>query len=621
MTLLLACVLSALHDPKPDWFAATDSLAMRAVVAVDDGLGHPLQAPRWLQDWSPTAAGMIEGLVLRRSTLHQQLIDAPVNEWTVVTLTPEAHAQFLQRGTPVPRARLACVIDRMAARLSQARNGLLSDPDLKRDWRPTVAIDIDVTTVEARAGRQSTADEHWKRQIDERDCLRDTTECNPADLRTEDGVMRCALRRLAKNAHVVAVVYPRSSAESRRLRNEFIYRTCVCTGPSCPVRPPKADKDEEMQAQKDLVVTYASAQLLFAPQDTIFEFASRRKQLNEPGVSQADPVGLPDRFPGLGQVAAATHLVHAPGRNVPEKAKPDRLNDHYCAQLLKHGPTTVLIDDELQAPSPARHIPSLYQFDPIDLGAVRSHVGNFDLTPTTKQSLAAELDNSFGGLPITDLYVLSVDSGTTEDKFVVPVPPTSVSGAWVHAAVGATLIRKLDEGHDRPGTYLHHVRTELAFGAILLMLVVPVGRWPRQDRYPMWHATVTMVLPLVASGALLFAYFVKTAVDFGHGHWTNPLLMLVGLTLHIYLDAASRSAHAAHAPGSSSAVAPAWFDRWWVVAVQAGWAVALFGSVYQGTRHEAHPLDGASMAGILLAGVLYAVIARQVRWLPLPARH
>lgn len=137
----------------------------------------------------------------------------------------------------------------------------------------------------------------------------------------------------------------------------------------------------------------------------------------------------------------------------------------------------------------------------------------------------------------------------------------------------------------------------------------------------MWHATVIMVLPLAASAALLFTYFVRTAHKFGEGSWTNPLLMLVGLTLHIYLDAASRSAHAAHAPGTSPAVVPARFDRWWVGAVQAGWAAALFGSVYQGTRHEAHPLDGASLAGILLAGVLYAVIARQVRWLPLPARH
>lgn len=622
MTLLLACVLSALHDPKPDWFAATDSLAMRAVVAVDDGLDRPLVAPRWLQDWSPTAAGMIDGQVLRRSTLHQQLIDAPVNEWTVVTLTPEAHAQFLQRGTPVPRGRLACVIDRMAERLGRASNGLKNDSDLQRPWRPTVAIDIDVATVEARAGRKSTAEGTWQRQIDERGCLRNTAECNPADLRTEDGAMRCALRRLAKNANVVAVVYPRNTAESRRLRNEFIYKTCVCTGPSCPVRPRNPDKEEESQAQKDLVVTYASAQLMFAPQDPVQEFAWRLKSPNAPEVASADLASLPDPFPGLGQVAATTHLAHMTTRKPPATTAPDAPNNHYCEQFLRDGPAAVLIDDQLQTSDRTRRIPPLYQFEPIELGAVRSHVGQYDLEPAKGAGLTEKLDNAFDGLPITELYVLSVDAGTTEDKFVVPVPPTSVSGAWVHAAVGATLIGNPAVGHhDRPGHYLHHVVIDLRYGLILLLLMVPVGRWPRQDRYPMWHATVTMILPLAASGALLFTYFVDTAHEFGEGSWTNPLLMLVGLSLHIYLDAANRSAHAAHAPGTSAAVIPARFDRWWVGVVQAGWAVMLFGSVYQGTRHEAHALDGTSLAGILLAGVLYAVIARHVRWLPLPARH
>lgn len=588
LTLLLACVLAGMHIWRPPWFERTTSLAMEMVSTLELSLdSHGIQPSN-----------------LRQGLTEEGHDEKWGHQWTVVSLGPEAHKQFLLRATPTPRARLACVIESLAHRLKAIEGQML---DEGKQMKPVVVIDIDITTVERQSNTGSTALAKWQRQKDELECLTPGPDC--LRIITTDDAMRCALRRLSERAYIVAAVYPRVDQESRLARNSFMRDTCFCDGPECPVRP-KAN---------DAVVRYGSAQLISAPPDVLYEFPSAKAT---PGAEPDDP-GLPPMFPGLGLVIAATLENQKASRRADAVREEDALSpwpSYYCKLVHSKKPTddaALTPDDIALGSAQDRAITSAYKYETVKFDLINSHIDTFQVYPQRFQNLSSDALSGFSGLPPSDVYVLSVDSGTTEDKFMIPVWPNWVSGAWTHAAIGASIWIGRAAEREEPvhQQYLHHFETELLFGAVLLLVVMPAGRWPDRETYPSINRAVLLVLPLTAAAAVLMGYLKLTIDEFGRGFWTNPTVMALGLAIHIYVDAAASGEGAASDQ-------PAHRSRWdaaFEAGLQWAWAMIIAVSVYAGVTPTISAKD-APVILLSLAATTYVLIARQVEWMPLPAR-
>lgn len=595
MALFFACTLSLLAERKPDWLAATDATTM-----------HVLS--RW---WKvPQSARFVED----RATDWGK-------ETTVLTLTPKAYQDFLHRESPVPRDRLACVIDQLAERIGRFR----AESGATRAWRPIVGIDIDVTTVDVpradgkRLVRESTDRAAWSPKVDMVSCQASLRAAGCTPLQTVDDAMRCALSKLASHATVVAIVYPRVTEAAQRQRNAFIRQVCACDGAGCP-SPGGGGRRQ---------IHFASPHLMYPAQDMVYDFAWNKKPAlpDEDAEFHAVFEQLPKEFPGLGQAMAAALRVRAARGWSPPVWQPDRqradddsLLGDYCRRMGGANPT--VLDDQLFEPDWQYRLPQAYEFRPIALGKVKPMVVGFDIESEVRSDLAANARAAFANMPMTDLYVLAVDPGTTEDKFQVPTMRQMQSGGWLHGAIAATQwTAKAEEHH-----YLGHVGIDLAYGLLFGMLCGIAGVWPAWNRSPVLNQVVLVVWPLLVGAAILSAdYFLNTTRQFLAGGWTNPLPMLLGMTLHLYLVAPERihellhEGHGHHEHGSD--VSASMVDRAVRLLLQVLWAVGIVGAVALAQHWQPFgPAVWRQVGGVLAVSLVYVVVARRAHVLPLPWR-
>lgn len=508
LPLFLACVLAAVELSEPEWLEPMATAAIRVVLWMEGSLDR-------LAAVLPATMGAFVQKHGPRSTLTQALLGEPVKpaamSVTLVALTPDAYARYLHRSTPVPRGRLACIILVLSERLREIHGAADGAP------RPVVAIDIDVAPVETPANAFGTG---WT--YDELECETsldpDGRLSPPHPRRHQEELMALALESLARHAHVAVVAYPRPTLESRKLRNEFIGRMCCVPSDTSSDRP---------------CVRFASPTLVFAPEQPVYEYPT---QGPKPGTV----------FPGLGQAMADLWLGTLPAS--------DAGPDPYCQrpQVAKE-PRTPDVDEEHRIfddrlaragnASDLTHAPRK-----IAVGLARAAVTYFDVEDATPaagpSSLYAALTASMRGLPPSQAYVLTVDSGTTEDKFAVPVVDAPVPGAWIHAAIAVTEVEARD-----PSPYAEQIAQrmfELLYWLMLALLysfAVHAGmRFLKgtqgRDRDPVRHDLVVTVVPLAC--ALLFLYLqtvCSTAPKIAKGELAIPALLLLGMLVETYLGA------------------------------------------------------------------------------------
>lgn len=518
LPLFLAVVLAAVELSRPEWLEPAATAAIRVVLWMDGSRD-------WLGDRASDLAAMLPPMVADvvqrlapRSTLTQALLgelEPPKEaamEVMLVALTPDAYARYLHRSTPVPRARLACIVLVLSERLREMHG----TGDKKT--RPVVAIDIDVAPVEATANANGTG-----RPDDELECENKLdpegwlSRLDPAQRQTE--LMALALGHLADHARVVVVAYPRPTKDSRELRNAFIDR--MCCDPSGENHKP--------------CVRFASPTLVFAPEQPVYEYATQGP-------------GPRSTFPGLGQAMADLWLEQRPpgdtGSPSPRGAQAldgrGASTDPYCKPQTDA--EARILDDRLVLDPTDNG--AIGQFEKIAVGRARTAVTYFDVEAVDKPSLHAALTASMSGLPPSPAYVLTVDSGTTEDKFAVPVVDAPVPGAWIHAAIAVTEVKARD-----PSPYAEQIAErmfELLYWLLLALFysfAVHAGMTflkgtQGRNRNPVWHDFVAVVLPPVFALAFLYIQAVcLTAPKIAKGDFAIPALLLLGMLVETYLGA------------------------------------------------------------------------------------
>jgi hypothetical protein len=605
LPLFLACTLAALELSEPKWLEPLTSAATRLVLWVDRGMDEvpaPLEPLAtlvtravYLLDsglgqlggWRPHLDVSDTASAYPRSTLTRALL----GEWkrdehmnvTLVTLTPEAYSYFLQRQTPIPRDRLACVIKALAEQIGKM--------EVPPEQRPLVAIDIDVAPTESAAIAPAATPGHGRPEecelLAESRCQPDQARCSPVQMQEE--LMARALGMLSRRADVVAIAFPRPAGEPRLHRNRFIRRTCCSAAmgaASC--------------------IHYASPMLVYAPQQAVYDYATEYLRPDD---------GQKLDFPGLGQVMAKLWHRPASGQSAARPATP------YCGESLEGDRPSL---DDLLEVSP--HM--VVQHQKIALGVARDAVGFFDVhapaQPSSGSDFYEALKQSMEGLPMSRAYVLTVDSGTTDDKFSVPVVDVPVPGAWVHAAIAVT--RTLPQP-DLAERVLHRY-LELAYWLIFgLLYAAAVDRLLARLKTvrsgnPVWHDIVVVVVPLATALAFLWFQTVFTAAPkIARGELAIPALLILGMMLESYLGA-----HAGHAdeaqPRAGRPVELSGLARGLQIAGQWLWATAIVVSLLYLSEitKDAGVRFWQLLSAAALLGALVVRAGQSWRQVPLPWR-
>jgi hypothetical protein len=599
LPLFLAVVLAAVELYEPEWLEPAATAAIRVVLWMDgmlDRLGRPMGD---LAARLPPAVGTFVQALAPRSTLTQAMLGEQETkaamDVTLVALTPDAYARYLHRSTPVPRARLACIVLVLSERLREIRSA-----SKEARW-PVVAIDIDVAPVEAPSNTAGTVP-----LDDERECenrldpegrlaKRDPEELDRAKRQAE--LMALALAHLASHAHVVAVAYPRPTMNSRELRNEFIDRMCC--------DPSKTDRNEPC-------VRFASPTLVLAPEQPVYEYPTQGPR---PGST----------FPGLGRAMADLWLEKAQplegGRSHPMDANAPSGDaegtDPYCKPQPDDDGR--ILDDRLaQDPTDGGQIGG---FRKIAVGLARTAVTYFDVEAVDKPSLHAALTHSMSSLPPSRAYVLTVDSGTTEDKFPVPVFDVAVPGAWLHAAIAVTEVKQRRDPHEgvmqRMGELLLWLVLALFYGLFAHAVLRRMKGRQGRAHNPVCHDIVATAGPLVFALAFLYVQTVCLAArKIAAGDSAIPALLLLGMMIETYLGAHTEYWDQARQ------IRPRGFARGMQLVAQWLWATAIVASLLYlleltwPAKWSQYALVGAGL--VLGAGVVWA--GQRSRLVPLPWR-
>lgn len=574
-TLFLAAVLSALANPEPRWLAASTGTMMRALQDTQD---------RFSALWgaTPRADRMKANFEGDRSVL-------------VLEFTPEADSRFFLRTTPVPRQRLACVVDAFAGQLAELAEPGSGSP------RPVVVIDFDVSTVRAPVG--TTATQAWKPAVGEGGCLprRPTmgggcvASAGPGGALTVDDAMVCALLRLARQAQVVVPVFPRATPEDRVLRNGFLKR--VCEAAARPAGPGRQ-------------IHLASAQAGLQS-EVVFEYARALNTRNACGSATScgnmTPLWPPE-YPGMGNIAA--RLMAQRGA-VAAATSPT--TQAYCEQL-QAGPAAMVFDDLLvDEAQPERA--TFYDTVRLEWPKVEKRIATVPLgvEGSPADGLAKESQRAFANVGPATAYFMGVDSGTGQDRYRTPLQATTVAGAWIHGAIALSELERLRpeggaaaaDGHGA-GTYGKHVLTDVGFGLALVLLCTLLGRLPLQHRHPTLHGLIRVGGPAAVALLLWLGYVLYKSKDVGSHDWSNPLPVLVGLMVHIYLHAAEGEHDAAHDAHRAAGWSVA--DQLLTLGLRWLWITSIAVAATFGVTHGAPAGDASADSLLRLPDPLFAVV-------------
>ncbi len=658
VTLFLATVVTALSLNTPDF--------MRPAVAATSA------ATIWVDEVVSRAFG---GLLGRPESLFQQAVRAADDDSrkrganaalplvTVLSLTPDAHARFLGRTTPTPRLELACVL--LAVHDSLERRGLSDKPGDPAPPRPVLAIDVDISTVVRADGLLTSARHATPWAPNAKDGLNtcrtglldliaaaqpkpapaDSQKAKRPDLPVDDA-MRAVLRKLARQAEVVAITYPRRLSAERMARDAFISKACCAPGKSGPANG---------------CVSFASPQLTFVPGDLVFEFPNGRAA---DGEVQID---LPAFYPGLGQVMAdarlrAAHVWAASSGPKVQPAAPGQAGTDLCVDTLhavsdhpandKH--RRVSLDDELADPEAAERVLRAYAYNKIEFGDAMSRISIFDIRAEVNRpdkDTYRELKESLQNVDWTEVVMLNINPGSTEDQFRIPVADAPVPGAWVHAAVALTLMKRALPEFQAPtwrqkaGKFASKVAVDVLLGLVFAWMVWFAVHRIDASENPVGRQVATAVVALLASVLvqLIYLRYWSAPQLFGGEPFYPPLLVLLGLSVHIFVEALSPASGGHDAPdaahvqsGEGSPPPPPYkahgmsdfgklvqenMQRLWAasLAAAAAWVLVKFPVGWPDSQRML--ALAAVLAAALMFGIAYRWAAQHLHALPLPWRH
>jgi hypothetical protein len=615
MALFLVCALEAVKTVQPTWLKATNSAAIRLVLWLDDGLDDVELPTLWLRERLPDS--LVAALGVWRpfeSELTEKLQAAPMEQAagsaTVVSLTPAAYGHYLNRSSPVPRGPLACILHALSQRLDEMHPA--------EHTPPVVAIDIDVTPVEGSApwppagSWAGCADAVAKLQARQSQHAETTSpgareRGNQSAVRDAHEAMALVLKELATRNRVVAINYPRNPS-SADLRNRFIDEHCC--------RPPAAADASSAARGAGQCIHFASPHLMYGAQGPVYEYATklrgREAAARQPTGCDAATDG-PGYFPGLGQVMSSAMPAD------PEHEKRPQSATKYSYCWPSDVATQSRVNDDRLTNECAASIINAYQYSPIALGLARTSVSYFDIdrgtnaAPDDWEELGLRLQN----LPTSDMYILTIDSGTTEDKFQVPGSDSPVPGAWLHAAIAITEnldARKSGAGesaHDGSGRFLDIAR-DLLFGLVFVFVVEVATHGLNRRKNPVIHDLGMVCIPLLLAALFLYLQVLWWVAREFAAHKDQPsMLLLVGMLLDLYLDArAGQWPNLSQCQLSRSA-------RWTQVAGQWAWATAIGVSCVLVASPES-PILGWTLAGGAIVGAIYVALAHNLKALPLP---
>lgn len=413
---------------------------------------------------------------------------------------------------PINRGEMANVVSALAERLKAVKHDAGSPT-------PIVAFDIDLAPLEGGV----------------------TTD------RQRNEMIR-AITNLREHAHVIAVVLPRSDKDAlgHNARNCFMIQA-QCTrlnggtaavaaaAPSCETSTPLPETAKAL--------FFASPRLFHQPGSHPNRYpyklnaaAAEEKAKGTPWASR-----LPPYFPSLGTAIQQQHhyeFAHAANSATRHGIEGnDALNARQTLTALceqAHAPAAggELLEDWMSTPLSRAIIDSYDQrrlsWRLLDDPRLNHTTVDGLLSITSTNGLS---DGFFGG----PVLLVGIDGGAAYDKFsVAGIAPQAVSGAGIHA------LQALSIGVQSPlAEKLWGIFVDVVLSAAYSLLWYWAYRWlrPLRQKMPVVGGWLVAATPLFIGGLLVWACVRFVIVGMNVDLWINPIYIIAGLLIGIYVDA------------------------------------------------------------------------------------
>ncbi len=405
---------------------------------------------------------------------------------------------------PIGRGAMAEVIAALADRLPAAGPATA----------PVVAIDVDLAPLERGA----------------------TTE-------REQELVLLALARLRSKAHVIVVALPRAAgaAGGREERNRFM-RQAQCT------RVTGADPHAAACPQEG-----CATNALFFASPRLFQQADSYPtrypfDLQDPGDMARAGTGasLPPYYPSLGtlihqQFKYRFSHERAPARQVNED-EARRLSwarqalTALCEQAHAQQSDGELLEDRMATPA-AQEIAKAYKERRYSWRLLDDPSLRF----TSIESVASIASSPGLGAALSrPVLLLGIDGGVSYDKFgiagIAGVSAQSVSGAGLHALQALSIGKEPSPLRQKAAGILVDVGLGVLYWLAWRLLYKPV-LLPLRERMPIIGGWLIVGVPLALGVLLAWLCLKVAAIGMEIDLWINPIYIVVGLLLGIYVDA------------------------------------------------------------------------------------
>lgn len=334
----------------------------------------------------------------------------------------------------------------------------------------------------------------------------------PRESDTEDSAtaMTNALTALSSHLKLLLIAMPRDEPEAQKRRNEFMRHLCN-------------QSDRNRQGR----IAFAAPHLLREADGSVHNYLGKQKSRDDllypslgaliehsaPQPSQAESTGTTSRAP-----VNLCHMV--PGKGAADPALP--LIDHLDLPALLTQYESELIDWR-HMDSPALSFLPLLPPPHQDTNWVASAV----------QQIRAQ-----GGLT-APVLLLSADGGGAVDRFRAPGSSAPISGAQVHA------VQALSVRHPLAEPSWSGLGLDLLMGGLMTLLAasfhafvlarISEQRWPGLKLLLAAGFTLTLAAMTVRAGMELAAWLSHQ----GRPIWMNPAYLVLGLSLHAYVETQS----------------------------------------------------------------------------------
>lgn len=403
---------------------------------------------------------------------------------------------------PIRRGAMAEVITELAKRLPAP------SPDRPR----IVAIDVDLAPLE---GGATTGEERQQ--------------------------MLQALTRLREKAHVLVIVLPRpaSPAQLREDRNAFM-RDAQCTRLGAGAAPPPG----------------GTLHALFFASPRLFQQAGSypTKYPHRLGADAGDTEAarqvlgageLPPYYPALGNLIHLqfTHrLPHVPevAANVPQAQADERLAARLamttlCEQAYAPGPGGTLLEDHMDTPAAAT-IAKAYREQRFSwrlLDDPRLQHTTIDGADSLRRP-----DEVHDALFERPVLLLGIDGGASYDKFgIAGIVDQEVSGASLHALQALSISKPVSPLWEKVIGILLDALLGIAYALAWFLIYHKLGLKALRTRMPVLGGWLVAGVPLALGVFLTWLCFKVVAIGMGVDLWINPIYIVAGLLLGIYVDA------------------------------------------------------------------------------------